>query len=127
MKKLTPVLLVEKIEPVVGFWEDRLGFERTMEVPEGDRLGFAAFQSGPVEIMYQTQSGMANDMPQLADFPLRGSLLFIEVDDLDAVEAAVEGADIVHPRRSTFYGMDEVSVREPGGHIVVFAMRTPGG
>jgi hypothetical protein len=54
-------------------------------------------------------------------------LLFIEVDDLDAFEAALEGADIVHPRHSTFYGMDEVSVREPGGHLVTFAMRTPEG
>jgi hypothetical protein len=31
------------------------------------------------------------------------------------------GADIVVPRRSTFYGADEVFAREPGGHIVGFA------
>jgi hypothetical protein len=97
-----------------------------MEVPEGDRLGFVGLSSGPVEIMYQTRASIAND-PQLADFPLGGTLLFIEVDDLDAFEAALEGADIVHPRHSTFYGMDEVSVREPGGHLVTFAMRTPEG
>lgn len=124
MKKLTPVLNVEEIEPVLEFWE-RLGFERTMEVPDGDGLGFVGLSSGPVEIMYQAHASMANDLPQLADFPLGGTLLFIEVEDLDAVEAALEGADVVNPRRSTFYGMDEVVVREPGGHIVIFAMRTP--
>ena len=25
------------------------------------------------------------------------------------------------PRRQTFYGMDEIGVREPGGHVVMFA------
>src|SRR4029453_8853944 len=39
MKKLTPVLFVGEIEPCLEFWT-RLGFERTAEVPEGDRLGF---------------------------------------------------------------------------------------
>ena len=35
MKKMTPVLLVEEVEPCLAVWE-RLGFEKTMEVPEGD-------------------------------------------------------------------------------------------
>lgn len=33
MKKLTPVLYVESIEPALPFWEDRLGFQRVVEVP----------------------------------------------------------------------------------------------
>lgn len=40
MKKLTPVLAVDEIEPVLPFWIERLGFEKTVEVPQGDRLGF---------------------------------------------------------------------------------------
>jgi len=28
------------------------------------------------------------------------------------------------PERKTFYGMREISVREPGGHIVCFAAKT---
>ena len=39
MKKLTPVFVVERIEPCLGFWTDRLDFEKTVEVPEGDGLG----------------------------------------------------------------------------------------
>ena len=41
--------------------------------------------------------------------------------DLDAVVDAVAGLELVVPRRRTFYGMDEVGVREPGGRVVVFA------
>lgn len=35
--------------------------------------------------------------------------------------------DNVSPRRSTFYGMDEIIVREPGGNVVTFAERTGDG
>ena len=41
--------------------------------------------------------------------------------DKVAVERALEGIEPVIPRRRTFYGMDEVCVREPGGRVVVFA------
>ncbi|TFG62799.1 MAG: VOC family protein [Gemmatimonadales bacterium] len=121
MKKLTPVLQVDSIEPVLSFWEDRLGFERTLAVPGETGLAFVAFQKGPVEIMYQTRASIGDDLPQLLNMPMGGTMLFIEVGDIDAVELALEGADIVNPRRTTFYGATEVAVREPGGNIVIFA------
>lgn len=121
MKKLTPVLYVEEIEPCLPFWVDRLGFEKIAEVPEGDRLGFVILTKGGVEIMYQTRESVQKDMPALVDTPMGGALLFIEVDDLDAVERALEGADVVFPRRTTFYGAQEIGVREPGGNAVTFA------
>lgn len=120
MKKLTPVLYVEEIEPVITFWE-RLGFEREIEVNEGDRLGFVSFKSGSVEILYQTRASVIKDAPALADIPMGGSILFIEVDDLDAVAAALGDTEYVVPRRKTFYGADEITVREPGGNLVTFA------
>ncbi|HEV2150232.1 MAG TPA: VOC family protein [Longimicrobiaceae bacterium] len=121
MNKLTPVLYVEAIEPALPFWRDRLGFEVTAEVPQGDRLGFVILQKGGVEIMYQTRESVAEDVPPLADTPLGGSLLFVQVDDLDAVERALEGVEPVVPRRKTFYGADELIVREPAGNAVTFA------
>lgn len=121
MKKLTPVLYVEEIEPVLPFWVDRLGFEKTVEIPEGDRLGFVILAKGGVEVMYQTRGSVESDVPALADTPMGGSLLFIEVEDLDAVEKALAGVPPVVPRRKTFYGADEVIVREPAGNVVTFA------
>ena len=120
MQKLTPVLYVEEIEPVLEFWT-KLGFEVTAEVAEGDRLGFVILQSGSVEVMYQTRASVESDALSLADTPMGGSLLFIQVGDLDAVAAALEGAEVLFPRRTTFYGADEVAVREPGGNAVTFA------
>lgn len=121
MKKVTPVLYVEEIEPALPFWEGRLGFKRTAEVPEGDRLGFVILEKDGVQIMYQTRSSVAADVPQLVDSPMGGSFLFIEVDDISAVEHALHGVPHVVPRRQTFYGADELIVREPLGNVVTFA------
>jgi uncharacterized glyoxalase superfamily protein PhnB len=121
MKSLTPVLCVEAIEPVLPFWLERLGFEKTAEVPHGDRLGFVILRKGDVEIMYQTRESVAADVPALADTPLGGAFLYLHVEDLDAVAQALEGIAPVVPRRKTFYGADEIIVREPGGNVVTFA------
>src|SRR5687767_12900980 len=122
MKKLTPVLVVDEVEPCAAFWTP-LGFARTTEVPHDGELGFVILQKDAVEIMYQSRASVAADLSPLAEGPYR-TVLFIEVDDLDAVEAAVAGAEVVQPRRTTFYGMVEIGVREPGGNVVIFAQPT---
>ena len=121
MKKLTPVIMVEAIEPCVSFWE-RLGFVKTAEVPEGDRLGFVILAKDSVEVMYQTHESVEKDAPGLVAHDRgHGAALFIEVSDIESVERALSGVGVVVPRRKTFYGMDEIGVKEPGGHVVMFA------
>jgi uncharacterized glyoxalase superfamily protein PhnB len=119
--KLSPVLVVDAIEPCLPFWTDRLGFTRTVEVPDGDRLGFVILSKDGVELMYQSRESVRKDIPALAQVPAGGANLYIEVDDVAAVERALKGAEIVVPRRQTFYGADEIGVREPGGNAVIFA------
>ena len=120
LNKLSPVLVVDAIEPCLPFWVDRLGFTKIAEVPEGDRLGFVILQKDGIEVMYQSRASLRKDIPALADAPAGGTSLYIEVADVAAVERAVKGAEIVVPRRKTFYGADEIGVREPGGNVVVF-------
>jgi uncharacterized glyoxalase superfamily protein PhnB len=121
MKKLTPVIMVDAIEPCVPFWE-RLGFAKTAEVPEGDRLAFVILTKDSVEVMYQTHESVAKDAAGLVPRTHgHGAALFIEVSDIVSVERALDGIEVVVPRRQTFYGMDEIGVREPGGHVVMFA------
>ena len=126
VKKVTPILAVEAIEPVLPCWVDRLGVEKTAEVPHGDRLGFVILAKDGLQIMYQTLESIAADAPQLAsrDFQANSNL-FIEVDDIDAVEAALKGIEPVVPRRKTFYGATEIYVREPAGHVIGFAEFDP--
>jgi hypothetical protein len=122
MKKLTPVLVVDDIEPCLPFWIDRLGFAKTVEVPEGPKLGFVILTKDAVEVMYQSRESVEKDVPAMVPERDGHSIgLFVEVGDVAAVERALEGYDVIVPRRKTFYGMDEVGVREPGGNAVIFA------
>ena len=124
-KKLTPVLMVAAIEPCLPFWE-RLGWATVATVPHDESTGFAILVKDGVELMYQSRASVAADLPALAAAPMGGTFLFLEVDDLDAVIAALGDAPVAAPRRTTFYGMDEVAVREPGGNVVIFARKVEG-
>ena len=124
VRRLTPVLVVDRVEPSVAFWRDRLGLEVTVEVPHEDHVGFAILAGEGVELMYQSRASIAADLPSGVQPPAdTTTFLFVEVSDLNAVERAVTGAPVVMARRKTFYGMEEIGVREPGGHVVTFAMR----
>jgi hypothetical protein len=113
--------MVEAIEPCLPFWIDRLGFSKTVEVPDDGRLGFVILVRDGVEIMYQTRKSVAGDVAPLANSPMGGTMLYLEVDDLAAIEQALKGMNFVVPRRTTFYGAQEIIVREPGGNSVAFA------
>ena len=123
VKRITPVLLVKEIEPLLPFWVDRLGFAKTVEVPEGDKLGFVIFQKGSVEVMYQTYASVEKDAPpsMAAEVRKGPTYLYMEVDNLDSVVAAMKDARLVMPVRTTFYGMKEFAVQDPGGHFITFA------
>ncbi|HKG95959.1 MAG TPA: hypothetical protein VKA84_28865 [Gemmatimonadaceae bacterium] len=131
VRKLSPVLLVDAIEPCLPLWTERLGFELTVQVPEGDRLGFVILVKDGVEVMYQSWASVRNDIPALAEGAdpraTAHTALFIEVADVEAVARVVQSdpsIEVAVARRKTFYGMDEIGVREPGGHVVIFAQQT---
>ncbi len=79
MKKLTPNLIVERIEDSLPFWT-ALGFEKKVDMMEGDRV--------------------AKDVPPLADAAYR-STLYIEVDDLAPIRRALAAVKPVVPERTT--------------------------
>jgi uncharacterized glyoxalase superfamily protein PhnB len=123
VQSITPVLLVERVEPALAFWRDRLGFEVLAEVPHEDAMGFVMLGRDGLMVMYQSYASVAADVPALAHDRGQGVGLFIQVESLDAIEKALDGVPLVHPRRRTFYGMDEIIVREPAGFAVTFAQQ----
>jgi hypothetical protein len=124
--KITPILFVDAIEPSLEFWVGRLQFEKTVEVPEGSKLGFVILKKGESEIMLQTRASISKDLTAASQVILSmTSCLFIEVDSFaDALER-VKGSEVLVPQRDTFYGMREIFVREPGGQVIGFAARIP--
>src|SRR5581483_10831773 len=104
--KLTPVLMVEEIEKSLAFWVDRMGFTKTVEVPEGDRLGFVILVREGAELMLQTIASVQKDEPKFAPKTDAQNVgLFLEVDDFADVLKRLDGYPITMAERTTFYGM----------------------
>jgi hypothetical protein len=122
--KITAVLMVEEIEKSLPFWIDRMGFTKTVDVPEGDHLGFAILVRDGAEVMLQTIESVRKDAPQFAPQSRSHDVgLFIEVEDFADILKRLDGYPTALPERITFYGMREIGVHEPSGHIVIFAAR----
>ena len=123
VKKITPILFAAEIEPCVKFWVERFGFEKTVEVPESNKLGFAIVQDGDVELMYQSYASADKDAPAATAQAVRKgpAFLYVEVENLDETMGTLRGVEVVMPVRTTFYGAREIGVKDPAGHFVTFA------
>jgi len=129
MKRATPLITVDDVEACLPFWTG-LGFEVVATVPHEDSMGFAMLNAGDVELMYQSRASVNADLGASGapsglgdEMASSTATLFMEVEDLDAVLAGLGDAEILVPRRRTFYGMDEIFVRAPCGTVVGFAMK----
>lgn len=122
LNHLSPVLIVDRVEPCMTFWVNRFGFTAENQVPGPDgSVVFASVKKGNLELMYQTRASVEADEPGGAAALAASSVLFVTVADLNDVESALADVPVVKPRHTTFYGSTELYVREPGGHVVGFA------
>jgi uncharacterized glyoxalase superfamily protein PhnB len=121
IKKMTANLYTDSVTACVRFWVDRLHFVKTMEVPDGTNLAFAALQKGSIELMYGSYSSLDRDAATALAYAKGTSFLFLEVADIDSVFAAMADAPIMAPIHKTFYGATEFTVKDPAGHLITFA------
>jgi hypothetical protein len=128
--KTTLVLIVERVEPVLSFW-NKLGIAPGVQVPDESakdgRLAFVILAAEGIEVMYQTVASITGDTVASASdkkaFRLepQQATLYVEVGDLAQVESKLEGERLVMPRRKTFYGATEIGYADPAGNIVIFS------
>jgi hypothetical protein len=116
----TALLVVDAIEPLLPLWRDRLGYTVLVDVPHGDRLGFALLARDDQHLMLQTAASLAEDVPAVAKAGVT-HLLYNDVERLDAVLAVMDGVEILVAPRTTFYGAREVFYRVAPGQVVAFA------
>ena len=137
MKKLTPILTVDAIEPLLPFWTEGIGFEVTARVhhppddPDGP-LGFVILSRDQSELMLQTRASVEADLGERAEVDGRDlaarmsrglTTLFAEVESVDEVLGRLTDPEVAVPRRTTFYGMDEIFLMAPGGALLGLAAR----
>jgi uncharacterized glyoxalase superfamily protein PhnB len=124
VKKITPILFAHELEPCIRFWTERMNFQKMVEVPEGNKIGFGIVEKNGVELMYQSFTSAEKDNAATGEAVRKGpSFLYIEVADLDAALAATKGAEIVMPVRTTFYQAREFGIKDPAGHYLIFAQQ----
>jgi uncharacterized glyoxalase superfamily protein PhnB len=127
VKKVTALLFAQELEPSIQFWTEQLGFQKTVEVPEGDKIGFVLMEKNGVELMYQSFLSVEKDSAATAAVARKGpTFLYVEVENLDVTLAATRGAEIVMPVRTTFYHAREFGIKDPAGHYIIFAQQGAG-
>ncbi len=119
LKSATPILVVDAIEPSLPFWH-ALGFTTGVSVPDASPFVFVILTCGSMEVMLQTRASVTDDAPAVAE-NVRASVLYLSVDAIAPVIAALGDAPVTVARRKTFYGADEIFLREPGGNIIGFS------
>jgi uncharacterized glyoxalase superfamily protein PhnB len=131
-ESVAPVLIVEHVEPTRAFFRDRLGFAEVASVPHEDTIGFVMLEKDGVVVMVQSHASVIADVGHDAARAVnetisgRGAVgLYVRVSNVELVVPAVADADVIVPLRKTFYGMHEITIREPGGHAVTFASELP--
>ena len=123
--RLSSVLLVDRIEPCMEFWVDRLGFEVRLQVHGENHLEFAAMGRDDVEILYRTRDSLHEDTPGLVseDGHQPWVVIYLEVENLTDLMPRLEGVEVIVPLRETILGTKEIFVREPSGRILAISSR----
>lgn len=120
--KTTPLLCVNSIEQSLAFWVDTVGYKKTVEVPHDGKLGFAILHKGESEIMLQTHASLAEDVPAVAQVvPVGAVLLYTEVDSVAEAIGLSRGSQLLVPPRTTFYGSQEIFIRNPDGYVIAYS------
>lgn len=124
-RKIQSVLLVDRIEPCLEFWVEKLGFEVGARVEGEDHLEFAALNRDEVEVLFRTRDSLHDDTPGLVECDEHQPwvVMYLEVDDLDDLMPMLEGVEIVVPIRETIFGTREIFIREPSGRILAISAR----
>jgi len=128
---VTPNLIVSDIDRSTAFYRDVLDFSIVTTVPESPPYVFVWLQRDDVNVFLNALRGAQEDLPELSERPIGGTLslfMTIESEDVaggvDAMCHAVGGkARLVMPLKDQFYGMREFAIEDPDGYVIIFAQR----
>ena len=123
IKTMTPNLMVQDVNRSVEFYRGVLGFELIASVPDSGKLDWAWMKHGSVELMFQTATSLAQDLPEFKGKPIGATqTLYTKVQGVKQLFAQIKNkANIVLGLRTTFYGMEEFSIKDPDGYLITFA------
>jgi uncharacterized glyoxalase superfamily protein PhnB len=125
---VTPNLIVNDVAASTRFYQEVLGFQIKLTVPDDAPHVFVWLERDGVPVFLNAREAAAEDYPDVITRPAGGTAaLFFIVSEVDALHATVAPrAHVVMPLKTQFYGMREFAITDPDGHILTFAERTNG-
>ncbi len=119
----TPHLIIKDAARAIDFYKQAFGATEVMRLSEpSGKIGHAELRIGPALIM------LADEYPE---YDIRGPealggspvAIHLYVEDVDAVvqRAEAAGATVLQPVKDQFYGDRSGKLRDPFGHVWMFA------
>lgn len=121
---VTTNIMVKNVKETIVFYEEVLGFQKVLRVPEDrDVLNFAILVKDKISIMLQEQNNLMEEYPTLKTDDIKPTFtLFITVSDVAALyEELKDKAKLAKELHKTFYGKDEFAVFDNNGNILTIS------
>ena len=121
---VTTNIMVKNVKETIKFYEEKLGFQKILSVPEeGEILNFAILNKDKISIMIQEQKNLLEEYSTLkTDEIVPTFTLFITVDDVSAVYNELKDrVKIAKELHKTFYGKDEFAIFDNNGNILTIS------
>lgn len=121
---VTANIMVKNVKETIAFYEEKLGFQKVLSVPEsGDVLNFAILVKDKISIMLQEQHNLIEEYPALRIEEIKPTFtLFITVSDVAALyEELKDKVTLAKELHKTFYGKDEFAVFDNNGNILTIS------
>ncbi len=123
LKSLVPNIMVESVDKTIEYYKNVFDFKTVMSVPETGEKVWAMIQNSDVSLMLQNRDSIVEEMPEMKDIPLGGSLSFFvsttDIDDLwDRVKDKIE---VIKEPFTTFYHTKEFVFKDLNGYIITMA------
>lgn len=121
---ITTNIMVKNVKETIKFYEEKLGFQKILSVPEeGEILNFAILNKDKISIMFQEQNNLLSEYPTLKTQEIIPTFtLFITVDNVAKMyEDLKNEVKIAKELHKTFYGKDEFAIFDNNGNVLTIS------
>jgi predicted lactoylglutathione lyase len=122
MDSLSPNFFVDSMNETIEFYKS-IGFEVVMSVPKaGEDPVWVMMASGSINLMFQTFSSLAEELPEISRKNGGSLLLYIKLKDVRAYfEQIKDKVKVLKGLETTFYGATEFSILDNNQYVLTFA------
>lgn len=121
---ITTNIMVKDVKKTIQFYEEKLGFQKVLTVPEnGEILNFAIIAKDKISIMFQEQQNLIEEYPTLkVEKIIPTFTLFITVKDVTSLYEELKGkVQIAKELHKNFYGKDEFAIFDNNRNILTIS------